>query len=74
MKLHNLLGVTAIGGLVYLHRKRGGEWTLESFQDSLRQLWKGVQNAADQARAEGKRELHEMRERVENAAGTNGRL
>ena len=63
-----------MGVLVYLHRKRGGDWTVKSFQDSVRELWKGVQNAADKAESDAKREIHAMRERVENAAGANGRL
>ena len=34
-----LIGLTAIGGVAYVHRQRGGDWTLASLQDTLRYLW-----------------------------------
>ena len=42
MKIRTLLGLTALGGAYYLHRKRGGELTLDSVKDSLRALRDGV--------------------------------
>lgn len=38
MKIRTLLGLTALGGAYYLHRKRGGDLTLDSVKDSLRAL------------------------------------
>ncbi len=38
MKMRTLLGVAAIGGLYYAHRKRGGELTVASIKDSLNAL------------------------------------
>jgi hypothetical protein len=38
MKIRTLIGLTALGGAYYLHRKRGGELTLDSVKDSLRAL------------------------------------
>jgi hypothetical protein len=29
----------AIGGVAYMHKQRGGEWTVASIKDTLRHLW-----------------------------------
>jgi hypothetical protein len=34
-----LIGLTAIGGVAYVHRQRGGDWTAASIKDTLRYLW-----------------------------------
>jgi hypothetical protein len=34
-----LIGLTAIGGVAYVHKQRGGEWTIASLTDTLRYLW-----------------------------------
>jgi hypothetical protein len=42
MKIFNLkrlIGLAAIGGVAYVHKQRGGEWTLDSVKDTLRHLW-----------------------------------
>ena len=56
MKIRTLLGLAAIGGVAYAHNKRGGEWTLDSIKDTLRDLFSGVQDKvkgfADQAKDE----------------------
>jgi hypothetical protein len=67
MKLRNIVGLALIGGALYEHRRRGGEWTVESIKASLTDLWRALtrrtqaavheftaeaQNAADQAAAE----------------------
>ena len=33
-----LIGLAAIGGAVYVHKQRGGTWTKESVQDTVRHL------------------------------------
>jgi hypothetical protein len=67
MKIRNLIGLAAIGGLVYLHRKRGGDFTVASFKDSVRQLWDGIERAAQQTR-------HEAEKRVREGAKEVGRV
>ena len=80
MKIRNLLPLAALGGLLYLHRRRGGEWSVDSFRESLEQLWHGVQAAADKAKAEATRELRDIRSSAEATArdlgntGSNGRI
>jgi hypothetical protein len=67
MRIRNMLGLAAIGGLLYMHKKRGGEWTVESLRDSARQLWNGVQAGAEKAAEEAKRQLKEAGERTQQA-------
>jgi len=38
MKIRTLIGLAALGGAYYMHRKRGGDLSLESVKDSLRAL------------------------------------
>ena len=45
MKIRTLLALTALGGAYYMHRKRGGDLTLESLKDSLRALRDSVDKA-----------------------------
>ena len=47
MKIRTLLGLAAVGGAYYAHRKRGGELTAESVKDSLRALRDSVGDALD---------------------------
>jgi hypothetical protein len=39
MKLRMIIGLAAIGGLVYLNKRRGGEFTLESFKRTVSELF-----------------------------------
>jgi hypothetical protein len=34
-----LVGLTVIGGVAYIHKQRGGEWTVASITDTLKHLW-----------------------------------
>jgi hypothetical protein len=34
-----VIALTAIGGVAYVHKQRGGDWTLASITDTLRHLW-----------------------------------
>lgn len=33
-----MIGLAAIGGAVYVHKQRGGTWTVDSMKDTLRHL------------------------------------
>lgn len=33
------IGLAAIGGVAYVHKQRGGQWTVASITDTLRHLW-----------------------------------
>ena len=34
-----LIGLAAIGGVAYVHKQRGGEWTVAGITETLRYLW-----------------------------------
>jgi hypothetical protein len=50
-----LIGLAAIGGVVYVHKQRGGTWTMNSMRDTLQHL---CSRAADK--------LGEMKQAAEN--------
>jgi len=52
-----LIGLAAIGGLLYAHKRRGGEWTLDSFRTTLRELWSSASRKASQIRDEARDKL-----------------
>ena len=63
MKLRTVIGVAAIGGLlVFAYRQRGGEFTLESFKRTARDLFG---RAKTEARALKDR-AEKLKDRAEN--------
>ena len=34
-----VVALAAIGGFAYVHKQRGGQWTVASIKDTLRRLW-----------------------------------
>jgi len=52
MKLRTIVEIAAIGGLLYAHRRRGGEWTIESLKHSAIDLLGGGQQPREQLRSE----------------------
>jgi hypothetical protein len=46
MSFRKLMMLAGIGGLVYAHRKRGGQMTLDSFKQSGRDLLDGIKSRA----------------------------
>jgi hypothetical protein len=59
-----LIGLAAIGGAVYVHKQRGGDWTMVSMRDTLRHL---LATAADKLAAMDKQV---QRPPIERAAHT----
>ena len=50
MKLRNMIGLAAIGGFIYYHQRRGGQFTLAGFKQSARELFgRGKAEAQDLA-------------------------
>ncbi len=80
MKIRTMLGLAAIGGLLYAHRKHGGEWTLDSFRDSARDLFDSIQENAQRVKQQAMDKVNEGARQVEQATqygsesiGANGR-
>ncbi len=72
MKIRTMLGLAAIGGILYAHRKHGGEWTLDSFKESARDLFDAIQNNAQRMRDEAMEKVHEGARQVEQATQSPG--
>ena len=58
--IKKLLLLGGIGGLVYAHRKRGGQMTLESFKQSGRDLIDGVKSRAAELGQEAEQKLKDV--------------
>lgn len=39
LSFNRLVGLAVIGGVAYVHKQRGGEWTVASVTDTLKDLW-----------------------------------
>jgi hypothetical protein len=50
LTFRRLIGLAAIGGFAYVHRQRGGDWTLDSMKDTARHLWSSASGKAEQLR------------------------
>lgn len=72
MKFRNLIMLAGIGGLVYAHRKRGGQMTLESFKQSGRELLDMAKNRAETLRSEAENRIHDVTGRVADQGSVQG--
>lgn len=41
------IGLTAIGAVAYIHKQRGGVWTVASIKDTLQHLWSSAVSKID---------------------------
>ena len=64
MTFRRLMVLAGLGGLVYAHRKRGGQMTIESFKQSGRDLIEGVRSRAMDIRSQAETRLHEAANKV----------
>jgi hypothetical protein len=53
----------AIGGVAYVHKQRGGEWTVASIKDTLRYLWSQAVQRPQMT--------HNMRDTLDRAASVS---
>ena len=60
MTFRKLLLLGGIGGLVYAHRKRGGEWTADSFKQSGNDLLNGIKSRFADLRSQAESRLDEV--------------
>ena len=61
MTFRKLVGLAAIGGLLYAHKRRGGQMNLESFKQSARDLMDGAKSKAQDLKAQAEQKLQEAR-------------
>ncbi len=69
MTFRKLIMLAGVGGLVYAHRKRGGQMTLESFKQSGRDLMEGVKSRADEIRSQAETKLNDVAGKVSGDSG-----
>jgi hypothetical protein len=60
-----LVMLTAVGTVAYVHKQRGGEWTIASLKDTLNHMWSSMSTMF--ARAEDR-----TRDTLQRAAGVSG--
>ena len=60
--LKRLVGLAAVGGFLYAHKRRGGQLTLESFKQTARSLVDDVKARARELKASAEQKLAEQRE------------
>jgi len=64
MTFRKLMMLAGIGGLVYAHRKRGGQMTLESFKESGRSLLDAAKVRANDLRSQAEGKIHDVAGKV----------
>jgi hypothetical protein len=64
MTFRKLLMLGGIGGLVYAHRKRGGQMTLDSFKESGRTLLDSVKSRANDLRTQAESRINDVAGKV----------
>lgn len=68
MKIRTMLGLAAVGGLAYYHKQRGGEWTMDSFKDTGRHLWKTLQESGEKAKKGARDAMDEATRKADKLA------
>ncbi|HUS32165.1 MAG TPA: hypothetical protein VMZ53_26880 [Kofleriaceae bacterium] len=67
MTFRKLVALAGIGGLMYAHRKRGGEFTVASIKQSWTDLISGAKNKAADLRTQAESRLHDAASKVSSA-------
>lgn len=66
LTFRRLIGLAAIGGFAYVHRQRGGDWTMASMKDTARHLWSSASGKAGELRETTRDTMHRAASAVEN--------
>ncbi len=61
MALKKLAGLAALGGFLYVHKKRGGQLSLDSFKETARSLVDDVKGRAQDIKEKAEHKLNENR-------------
>ena len=72
MTFRKLIGLAALGGFLYEHRRRGGQMTLDSMKSTARGLLDDMKTRARDMKAQAEQKLQEQRSRGE--FGTESRM
>ena len=69
MKISTLIGLVAVGGVVYAHQKSGNEWSLDGFKRTMRDLASGARERARDIADTAKDRIHDA---AQDTAPTTG--
>ncbi len=61
MALKKLVGLAAIGGFLYAHKRRGGQLTIDSFKQTARSLIDDISGRARELKSQAEQKLSETR-------------
>ena len=59
--IKRLVGLAALGGFLYAHKKRGGTMTLDSFKDTARSLVDSAKSKAQDLKLQAEEKMREQR-------------
>ena len=62
--IRKLLGLAALGGLLYAHKRHGGEWNINSLKKSGRDLLDGAKNRSHNIREKASNRMHQVADKV----------
>lgn len=71
MTFRKLFVLAGIGGLLYAHKRRGGQFTMESFKQSWNDLIDGAKSRAQDLRSQAETRLHDAAAKVSDATDTS---
>jgi hypothetical protein len=66
-----IIGLAAVGGVAYVHKQRGGEWTFASLKDTLSHLWTEAGRKLAPLKREARDTLERAAHATESAASRN---
>ncbi|HEY5921290.1 MAG TPA: hypothetical protein VIV11_06450 [Kofleriaceae bacterium] len=59
--IKKLVGLAALGGFLYAHKRRGGQLTMDSFKQTARSLVSDAKMKAQDLKAQAEQKLNEKR-------------
>ena len=59
MAFKKLVGLAALGGFLYAHKRRGGTLTMDSFRDTARGLFSDLKMKAQDLKAQAEQKLQD---------------
>ena len=59
--IKRLVGLAALGGFLYAHKKRGGTMTLDSFKDTARGLLDDAKARVQDLKAQAEQKMHDAK-------------
>ena len=64
MMIRKMLGLAAIGGLLYAHKRHGGEWNVASFKRSGRDLLDAAKQRSQDLRAKASNRARDVADKL----------